>query len=317
MNIWVPKLKIIEAKDYLPAPGGRVGGLFMAEGVLPDGRRRLIQDWTPNLVTDYGLNRWATAQPFAYCAVGSGTTEPTVLDTALVAHVASISIGSISIGAQSSAPYYGWSRWTSTFAPPGDNHNLGEVGFGATGGVGLWSRMLFKDQDGDPTTVSWLANETLIITYEMRNYPVLDDLAGQVTIGGDSPVTHDVLMRSANVASGSYQCFGNLTMNIGQVPQGGTNSPLVYSGAIGAITAQPTGTSTSDVPTMDTYSNGSLKRTGTCTWASTVANYAGGVVSLLGINVLGSWQCQFTPPIMKTSLQSLTLGLSTGPWGRV
>lgn len=310
MNIWVPKTKILEPEFEIP--GGRVAGRFRIVGRLDDGRERVIQDWRPNLITNAGLERWGTGQILLYCSVGGSSIPPTVLDTSLgLFFKQHNSVNGTTASCQTSPPYYGFWRQNFVFNPPGSNLAVAEVGVGwGTNGTNLWSRSLTQDSEGFPLVLSWLANETLTITYEARMYPWLDDVPHETIIGG---VTHTGIIRPAYIAAASYQYFYNAAHVIGNARSQPSNA---YSGDIGALTAGPSGTPATLAITTSTYSAGSLKAVGTGVAGPTVANFAGGVKSVLFSPSTVSWQANFTPTIAKLSTHTLTFNVSSGVWGR-
>jgi hypothetical protein len=324
MNIWIPKLAVAETKDPISVRGARMEGLFKLVGTLPDGRSRVICDWFPNLITDGGLERHATASIFDYCSVGSGTTTPTNADTALASFVAtSNTLTFEAIASQPNPPYYAYTRAKYRFNPPGTNRNIGEVGVGwANNGTSLWSRSLLKDINGDPTVASWLAQETLDVYYEVRKYPWLTDVTSQVVIAG---VTHDLLMRCAlvNAHDGgtngpSWSVYGNKQYIFKPNSwQGGSFWTNVYSGDIGPITGAPAGTLvTPATQTPNAYVANSKKLTGTVVMGSTQVITGNAVRSIKVHDTIGPYQIQFTPAVSKLVDWALTLNFETGFWGR-
>src|SRR5690554_2149556 len=108
----------------------KVSGFYKLQVCRPDGSVRDSAEF-PNLVTDAGLNRMgANSDYLNWCQVGTGSTAPTVSDTALAARVAGSATASESNGAQPSAPYYSWRIRTFTFAAGTATGNLAEVGVG-------------------------------------------------------------------------------------------------------------------------------------------------------------------------------------------
>src|SRR5690606_31940294 len=72
-HIWVPRAKIIEPRRELRVTHG-LCGRFKLEAERPDGQRRLLADWFPNLITNAGLNRIGTSSGWlTACAVGTGS----------------------------------------------------------------------------------------------------------------------------------------------------------------------------------------------------------------------------------------------------
>jgi hypothetical protein len=317
MNIWVPKTKILEPRHELLLPGNRVSGRFRIEGRLDDGRRRVIAEWQPNLILDAGLERWGTDYILSHCCVGSDNTAPVVGDSALLSHVASTDIVITSMVAAGAEPYYGYLVFTATFSPPGADHNLSEIGCGwASGGGSLFSRALIKDSGGSPTTITWLAAETLIVTWEMRNYPWLTDAEVSTTISGDD---YDLILRPAYVTSGVHWTFnpGQIRIDSYAHPSYGGYDASAHEGALGDITLPPAGTYVTGAWTSTpAYSAGTRKRTGTLAWDPTQANFAGGIPAVQISTGAGAYQIGFDPPIPKTDVDTLTLNLSTPVWGR-
>lgn len=319
-HFWIPKIQLLENSREIVTPSAGTSGHFSIIGTLPDGRSRVIADWQPNLITDAGLERWGTGAPVANCSVGSGNTPPTVNDTGLVAFIAQqSSVSSKTQGAQASAPYYGWARWTFRFNPPGANHNLSEVGFGwGANGSNLWSRALIKNNDGVPVTVTWLGSETLDVVYEARKYPWLGDVPYETTISGQ---TYSGVIRCSRVTDGGYAYTGSWSFECDFAQSLGYNPNLsfvkVYNGTIGAITSFPSGSSNSNtLTTFDPYAAHSRKRTGKAVFSASTANLSGGVTAILHENSVGTYQMSVSPAIPKVADFTLTLNLETPTWGR-
>ena len=130
-----------------------------------------------NLITDSGLNsiagNYTIGDAADYCRVGTGSTVPSVLDTALNSQTGSASSsGTETKSVQyATTPYYSQHQIVYTFAVGAVSGNLPEIGFfsDSTGGS-LWSRALIKDSGGNPTTLTLLATEQLKVTYTVRRY---------------------------------------------------------------------------------------------------------------------------------------------------
>ncbi|HIQ53190.1 MAG TPA: hypothetical protein EYH51_08015, partial [Pseudomonas pachastrellae] len=180
-------------------------GWYKFEAVRPDGTKRVLADWFPNLITDAGLERMASNSDWlGYCQVGSGNNPPNVLDTALANRVGSSNTAQASAsGAQAEEPYFCWQRRTVRFAEGVAAGNLSEVGMGWTSSGNLFSRALILDSEGNPTTITVAADEILDVTYEFRFYPRLTDVTGSVTLTGNIAGTYDYVMRAASVTSSS------------------------------------------------------------------------------------------------------------------
>lgn len=302
-----------------------VAGYFKIEAIKVDGEgneisRRVAADWFPNLILNQGLDRMADNNDFmSSVQVGSGSTAPADTDTQLQSHIAGVgSITSNTYGAQSSAPYYGWRRNTWRFTAGTATGNLSEIGVGwsATGAT-LFSRSLIKDEEGNPTTITVLADEILDVTYELRNYPFLTDLPGSFDIGA---TTYTTSMRAANVTS-EYGIFtGGWGVNTrGPMSQNPAYLPCVlYAGAtMGAITDMPTGATSTLSGLWDsqsTYVPGTYTRTATCKWpvSSAITNVSHISFALGGCTT----QMSLSPATLsKTTAQELKITV-TLTWGR-
>lgn len=273
----------------------------------PNGEARVVAEWFDNLIVDDGLNRLGTGGAFTRCMVGSGSATPDPLDTGLGSSIGtSNSPSSSSTGYTATAPYYGWARATWRFNPGVADGNLSEIGVGWASG--LFSRALIKDALGDPTTITILPEEYLDITYEVRVYPPLDDVELTIDIGGTS---HDVTIRACGVGTSAW----NPTYLIPIGANGGF-AVSSHSGAIGAITGSPTGTTgpaTSTTPR--TYVDDSYEMTIDVFFGLDRGNI-GGIRSIkFGQQTVGTFQAEFDPVIPKDATKTLSIPF-TFSWAR-
>ncbi len=150
-----------------------------------------------NLITDIGLERWGSDSIGNKCFIGSGSTPPTVNDTALVAQLAS---STATVDLTTWKAYSAAERWTEAtivyrFSPGVTLNSIAEVGVGWVGG--LWSRALIRDQNGNPITIQLLSDEVLDVYYTLRiQFP--EDASGSITIDG---VAYDWILRPAELAN--------------------------------------------------------------------------------------------------------------------
>lgn len=301
-----------------------VEGWYKFEAVRPDGTKRLLADWFPNLITDAGLERMAgNGDWMRYCQVGSGNTAPNVLDTALANRIAGSDTQQASInGAQAEEPYFCWRRTTIRFAEGVAAGNLSEVGMGWASSGSLFSRALILDSEGDPTTITVAADEILDVTYEFRFYPRLTDVTGSVTLTGNIGGTYDYVMRAASVTSSN----GSTGWYIGASGESMARAyalpgTAVYNGDIGLITGRPSGTNTyASSITASPYSAGSLEREFTAAWGPNDGNLSGGIRSFTVKMGIGTFQFRVglqgtDAAIPKTSDDELSLKF-VHSWGR-
>jgi len=273
---------------------------------IPGSRRSPVPPFK-NLITDSGLDRMGSNSDYLnWCQVGAGSTAPAVGNTALASRVAGTStIQATSLTAQSSAPYYVARTNTYRFAAGAAAGNLAEVGvgWGATGS--LYSRALILDAIGSPTTITVLADELLDVTYQIRQYMPTVDWAGSITLRG---VTHSVIGRACSVTSANAGGWA-ITEN-GTAANFLSPLPLAYTGAIGAVTASSPGGSVIGSPLSTTaagYSSSSLQRDIVVFFDNIRGNNASGIGSIKITMGIGTYQFGFTPSIMKTSDDTLSL----------
>lgn len=310
MNIWVPRMKIIEPNAELKSAGPAFEGRYIMEAVRLDGTRRPLADFK-NVITDIGLNRiGANGDWLNNCQVGTGSNAATTSDTQLQSFVASTSSLNVNTEtAQASSPYYSQRLRTFRFGLGAAAGNLSEVGVGwaATNTAALFSRARILDGSGNPTTITVLSDEYLDVTYVCRKYPSTTDTTGTVVIAG---TTYDYTVRAAYVTNISYQ----------KIPESAGSSNVAYGESVGAgsgtITAITTGPSTTTIaPSYAAYVNNSYQRDCTATWGLTQANYAGGIQSFINLGPFSAYQVGVSPAIPKTASQTLSVTLRIS-WAR-
>ena len=284
-------------------------GWFKIEAIRPDGTRRVLADWFPNLILDGGLDRMGANDDYlSWCQVGSGSTAPIATQTALVNRIAGTNTIQANVsGAQASAPYYGWYRRTYRFAAGVAAGNLSEVGVGWATTGSLFSRALILDGGGSPTTITVLSDEVLDVTYELRRYPGTVDLTGTVVLDG---VTHNWVSRAAGVTDSRYWArTGAMALDWARA----------FNGDIGPVTAgTPRGTVGALKTTTLAYSSGSYTRAATVSAGLNDSNLSGGIRSIwtyASYSEIGSYQIQFDPAIPKDNTKVLSLTIQHS-WAR-
>lgn len=156
----------------------QVQGYFRMTAVQGDddgnpipGTERELCDWTPNLLTNNGMELLKSTGFLATIAVGSGSTAPAKTDTTLEALVASMA-ATVTVGPNDFAPAdYPWCSATATcqFAKGVAAGNLSELSIGKTA-TNLLARALIKDAGGNPVTITVTSIELLTVTYQWRVY---------------------------------------------------------------------------------------------------------------------------------------------------
>lgn len=290
---------------------GECSGRYKIEAVKPDGSRRVLAEWFPNLILDAGLNRMGNNSDYLnWCQVGTGSTAPAITQVSLAAYLASTD-GKISDTPSNSGsePYYAMRTKTFRFAAGVATGVLAEVGVGWASTGSLYSRALILDALGTPTTITVLADEALDVTYELRMYVWAETGEGTITL---AEVEHDVVLKAALAGDWSLQ---GAQLNA-------ANTPLVagFTGDVSAsITGSPSGTSLGGFGGAGispvAYTENSLERRFNINAGLSQWNNASGIGAIAIIAGWGTWQIGFTPNIMKTADDVLTLQIKHS-WGR-
>lgn len=288
-----------------------MGGFWKIEGVKPDGSRRVLADWFPNLITTIGLNRIGSGGIGSHCQIGSGSTAPAFGDTTLVNLLFGTSIITATAnGSAASAPYYGWTRRTWRFNAGQGTGNISEVACAWAASGSIASRALVLDGLGAPTTITKLPDELIDVTYELRMYAPTADVVGTFNVDAD---THAYVLRAASVTAWGTSAIYDI-MSVGA-----TNTPNVvaFDGDIAAVTASPSGSNLGGASaTFDAYANNSYKRDFRASFALAQGNDPGGIKSFLIVAYgIGVYQFNVDPTIMKTSSDVLTIDGSYS-WAR-
>jgi hypothetical protein len=288
-----------------------VKGRWKLSAVAPDGVTvRRETPWIDNLIVDEGMDYLGGngTTPFSPARVGTGNTAPNVSDSALVAEVSTAtSVQSIGRSTNASSPYEMHSTIVLRHDQAVSNHNLAEVGMG-----NLFSRALTVDGGGSPTVFPWLTGEFLDQAYELIVYPPLVDFTDTVSISG---ADHDVVGRASGAGTDSWRMRtgGSFTSD------DNAGAGAAYSGALGAITSLPSGTSDggTSVTTVGSYTPGSFTRQIAISWGLNDGNVGGiaaatcawGNQNPVSVSERTSvvFQASYDPVINKTSSNLLTL----------
>ncbi|WP_205688917.1 hypothetical protein, partial [Candidatus Macondimonas diazotrophica] len=282
-------------------------------------------------ITDVGLEQMTVTGWKSYCHVGTGTTTPSETDSALASPVMSTNARSNGSDSNAGAPSY-YSQVSVDYTFPVQAGTWTEVGVSnkahTDGTQVLYSRALIVDGAGNPTSITTLADEYLVVTYRLRLYPPLADVNGEVSILAD---TYNYTLRAASVSSSfnwaeALQDNGKSVLFNGQ--SGQYLKAYFYAGDIRTITdgapysPEVYDSSNSDF-TAHSYVGGSLRTTGAVRLPYGSGNSSGYIRSIMWRqmrNSGGAWsfqryQCQFFPDIPKDNTYQYTFSLGVG-WGR-
>jgi hypothetical protein len=295
-------------------------GFFKIEAIQPDGSRKVLADWFPNLITDIGLNRWGTGAIVTACGVGTGTAQPLVTDTGLQIPLAFTSTAdSVQATAAGAAPYAVTQSRTFTFAQGAVVGNISEVSVGwATANGSAWSHARIKDGGGVDTTITVTAIEQLSVTYLLKGNIPSTDVTANVTIGGTATTVTIRAATATNALSWFMWTGGGGTALDRRFDSYLSANTFFYDGAIGPVTGEPSGTSQQigGIRTLNAYVNNSLYTESVINLSISQANFAGGLDSIR-LNTLGhtSWQMGFVPAIAKDSTKTFSMTFRTS-WAR-
>lgn len=275
----------------------------------------------PNLILDAGLNRIGVGNAIEGVCIGTGNTAPSVEQGSLASFSKAtwLSQGAVESTDSTTSPYYSSFKRTFRFDVGALNGNYSEVGIGwgiGEGGnsiAGLFSRALTKDALGNPTTITVSADQVLDVSYTLKLYPPQNDITGTITLNGE---VYNYTLRPAYINTRSYA--GWSAAYVTNTP-GFWDAVRCYSGNIGSVTEEPSGTVGFGGATPLTYVNNSYKKEFNISFGLNDGN-VGGIRSfwlkVAGINM----QAEFSKasdgsPIPKTASKVLTLPFWVS-WGR-
>lgn len=262
-----------------------------------------------NLITNVGMDALGTAPSFSRMHLGTGTAAPQDTDTTLGNFGVAVGIsGSVTGGAQGSAPYFGWTQivWTSDVG--GATGAWTEIGISNQGTDGnLRSRALILDQGGQPTAFPVLADEQFQGSYMFRVYVPTADESRAITMSGDSydAVTRALSASTANIFSGGWQPSINTGVPLFGHNPGAQSSANAYTGGLSAITsANPLGSSLgAGTMSTATYSAGTHYLDIAQRFGSGQA--VGAIRTVKTMCQCGSFQTEYDPVINKLTTEEV------------
>lgn len=278
-----------------------------------------------NLITNAGLDFIAgnsVTGATQYCRAGTGTTPPAAGQTALVSQIGSASpTGTEALAANAELLYTSGTR-VYTFAIGAVVGNVAEIGtFSDETGGTMFSRALIRNAGGDPTTITILADEQLVVTFEYRVYVPQSDVTGTVSISVDGvPTDFTYTIRAASFLAGSDG--GPWVAYAGMNPQAFEPSyTAAETQTLSAITAYDShyGSGATSV-SIAGYTNGNFYRDHTVTYGLSAANLATGIGKLWFFSNSYAYggpkfQMSINPKLPKTNTKTLTLTYRVS-WGR-
>ena len=247
--------------------------------------------WQDNMILDQGFINLITglvaSSGLQYISVGSSsqTVEPT--DVGLIAPIARVSRGSTGHGWDEGGGF-GWSRAKATFANGIAAGNISELATGSgNNNTTAYARALVRDEAGNPTTITVLAGETLVVTWEWRRWwTVADTHVLEFDVDG-----------AANSTTVTYKPVSELSKNNNVLGSGGA------SGMRGSLISSDGGVFIGEFKKTYTELEGNLE----ITYATTVGDNQSGGWTIGGVFPSDARYATFTPPIVKTDQHKLEI----------
>lgn len=272
-----------------------------------------------NLITDAGMDylNQGTGFTIQYLSIGSGTRAPAFSDTQLQARITTSTQVSWGNSVKDNPPYGAVGAATYTLAnTSGNGWNVSEIGIGPeTNGSQLFSRALVLDAAEQPTTITVLDGETLIVTYEYTYWLPEDDQVSSFILGGNKGGEEiQARARPLGVKDPSFR-----TIAARKMVYGGEDNQARTAISAGALV--PATENSIAYPYEHIYPNiGVAVSRGvtrhTFTFPISVGNFPTGVRTLARQLGQSYWQFEFNPPIMKTADDELTFTIDH-VWGRL
>lgn len=317
--IWLPKCREIE----LPSQRVGLSGQYRLVVKEADGTVAKDTGWFDNIITDLGLNRFATALNMNVISIGTGTATPTAADTTLQTFVQFSDTGAPGAAyspayppQNTTSPYATGYTFGYRFSIGRLNGTFSEVGISSTNdGTSLTSRALIVGGGGTPTTITVNSSQQLDAFYTFRRYPPLVDVTNTVVING---TTHVATGR----ASGAGEIFGWHPLRAFNGLGGNGFYVLNAGAALGPITGQLTGgtqgNQTVNTITNSTYVSGSFTRESSQYFGTDNGNVSGGIRGMAwNIDVYGcTFQYVLDVAIPKDVTKTMNLNVRVA-WARV
>src|SRR5690606_17454210 len=183
------------------------------------------------------------------------------------------------------------------------NGNLTEVGlFSASSGGVMYTRQLFLDSEGSPTTIVKTNEDRLRITYKHRAYPNKSANIQNINVNGVPTTVTSRIQRlnSPDHAGGLASRIGDWGLRAANAVE--TNTLPDVNGALSGGVRESNGS-------YAAYSPDSFFREYTGVWNPSVANFATGVGGIAHWHITTFERCQatvFDPKIPKDDTRRLT-----------
>ena len=259
-----------------------------------------------NLITNNGLDLIGKKASCNYMIVSSDNTVPSITDTTInilgVTQLDGTGNGNVNKNV-TTAPYWVSYKRVRRFDAGVGTGNIAKIAISNNPtGTDLFSIALVKDGNGNPTTITKLADEILDVSYELRQYINTGDTATTITISGK---THNVTSRIWGLGRWDATWVDSVA-HFGGIGITETNLVGITSNIGGVV-----------IPfNRDAYVVGSYKSVVRLSSIGLdTGNFATGINTVLTTQGL-LYQFGINPPILKKNTQILQLPPITISWGR-
>lgn len=304
-----------------------------------DGGIKSDTGFQKNLILNQGLNAiggtGGNNRIYAYCAIGTGNSVPTVHQTQLDSPVKVVSTDRY---ATQSYAYSGTGDYKPSMVlkysfTDLNNVNITEVGLSTSAGswgndinqLYMCTRALIKDSNGNPTSITVLSGEILEIYYKLTMVIPIADMAGVINVldGAGTSTAYNYIVRPADVGSSSFTTNDtNSSAPLGSPVNYNSNgisySCFASSGDLATVTNRPSSLIPNSSKNMDEYVPGSFKIKTKFDFNIATANTS--IRSFYIDSNLGRWQIRVgkttdDSPIVKNNTQTLSIPIEFS-WGR-
>jgi len=319
VEIFVPQILIPRFMEFEdPANVGL--GVWGEYHVIKKRRGVVVQELKmKNIITDIGLNRLASNDEWLYhrCRVlhlGTGTATPVTTDQTLQARGFSKDTNTSSTGGLGAAPdYYYQIVYDLGLSEAIGNWTEVGVGWQNSSPWPVFSRVLFKDDQGNPITVQKTGEDTLTIIYKVHVKRLSDvPFSDVVDVTGIGNVTVDSILINQQLKALTEKGVSWTSAYTASYYYLGTNGDPIDASVLTRTGRNPhrnvinTGASLNQ---MQSYVAGTSYRDFITEWpASIVANIGEAVVSMCDAWEKPGVFLRFNPVIPKDNTKKFRVG---------
>lgn len=291
-------LRMRSSKLFIPMDKVLVGCTFQAQKFRSDGTITHQGPEFHNTVLDVGLDKLAVHRVglvggtgswnnnASTINVGTGSSVPAQGQSGLDSYLASTSsiYGSSTSGYDIADPIHRWSKSTYEFAIGSCTGNLTEVGLSKEDNTDYFNRQLFRDELGDPVTITVASDEGLRVTCTLYLYGDMqpgDIVSGSFLLNNSDTINYD---RELTSDTGWLTTTNTSSLGfLGIDPDDGR----MFGIAASTTTFDASGEANADSHTTLAYSAGSFYRDYECVWNP--GTFIGDINSIL-------FEAMFPPP---------------------